>query len=87
MRAEELIESNNHPAAEDVRSQAEKRWLAANGDKYAGQWVALDGSRLLAHGADAPSVYRTSRATLAGSDRVPLVVLVQSADALPFGGW
>ncbi len=87
MRAEELIESNNHPAAEAERAQAEKRWLAENSDKYAGQWVALDGSRLLAHGDDAQSVYRTSRAALAGSDRVPLVVLVQSADALPFGGW
>lgn len=87
MRAEELIESNNHPAAEDERTQAEKHWLATNSDKYAGQWVALDGSRLLAHGDNAQSVYRTSRATLAGSDRVPLVVLVESADALPFGGW
>lgn len=87
MRAEELIESNNHPAADDERAQAEKCWLAENSDQYAGQWVALDGSRLLAHGADAQAVYRTSQAALAGSDRVPLVVLVQSADALPFGGW
>jgi hypothetical protein len=87
MRAEELIESNNRPSADDERTQAEKCWLRENSNQYAGQWVALDGGRLLAHGDDAQSVYRTSRAALAGSGRVPLVVLVQSADALPFGGW
>jgi len=87
MRAEELIESNNRPAADDESTQAEKCWLRENSNQYAGQWVALDGGRLLAHGDDAQSVYLTSRAALAGSGRVPLVVLVQSADALPFGGW
>jgi hypothetical protein len=87
MRAEELIESNNHPAAENERAQAEKRWLAENSDQYTGEWVALDGDRLLAHGDDAQSVYRTSRIALARSGRVPLVVLIQGADALPFGGW
>ncbi|MCI0666143.1 MAG: DUF5678 domain-containing protein [Acidobacteria bacterium] len=28
----------------------EKAWLAQHRDKYAGQWVALDGDRLLGHG-------------------------------------
>lgn len=87
MRVEELIESNNRPAAEAERALAEKSWLAENSDKHAGQWVALDGGRLLAYGADAQSVYRTSRAALAGSGRVPLVVLVKRADSLPSGGW
>src|ERR1700704_2641942 len=87
MSAEDLIQSDNHPAAEDERAQAENPGLAKNSGKYAGQWVALDGSSLLAHGDDAQSVYRTSRMALARSGRVPLVVLVQSADALAFGGW
>lgn len=62
----------------------ELRWLAEHGLEYAGQWVALDRDRLLAHGADARAVYEAAHN--AGIS-LPLVVLVEPADRPAFGGW
>lgn len=62
----------------------EMRWLTEHRDEYAGQWVALDGERLIASGVSAKVVYETARA--AGVE-LPLVVQVEPADQLPFGGW
>jgi hypothetical protein len=36
----------------------EFQWLAQNSDRYQGEWVALFGKRLLAHGADYSKVSR-----------------------------
>ena len=59
----------------------EMRWLAENRHRYVGQWVALEGSCLLASGATARDVFARV------SDRPsPLVVRVDEDD-LPFGGW
>jgi hypothetical protein len=87
MRVEELAGTNSPIPQDEERNQAEGCWLVKNRANYAGQWVALDGDRLLAHGADAALVYQTSRAALAHTGRVPLVVLIETADELPFGGW
>lgn len=62
----------------------EMQWLEEHRDEYAGQWVALDGDRLLSHGPQAREVFAAARR--AGVER-PLVVQVESRDALPFGGW
>ena len=35
----------------------ERAWIEAHRDEYLGQWVALDGDRLIAHGSDAKKVY------------------------------
>lgn len=40
----------------------EMRWLKDHGRQYAGQWVALDGDRLIAHGADAKAVFAAAKA-------------------------
>jgi hypothetical protein len=40
----------------------ERAWLEAHRDEYLGEWVALDGDRLLAHGSDARKVYEEARA-------------------------
>lgn len=70
---------------EQVDASRETRWLAEHGREYAGQWVALDGDRLLAHGESAREVYE---AVHASEVRLPLVVLVEADDeSLPFGGW
>lgn len=71
-------------AARDLEAR-ERRWLAAHGTEYAGQWVALDGDRLLCHGADARSVYAEARRKATGS--IPLVVRLEAQTELPFGGW
>src|SRR5437867_1303249 len=69
-----------HPAD----SARERRWLAERRGEYAGQSVALDGDRLLAHGTDAREVHRAARRS---GVRLPLVVRVEPPDQLPFGGW
>ncbi|HXB67246.1 MAG TPA: DUF5678 domain-containing protein [Candidatus Acidoferrales bacterium] len=64
--------------------QEEQHWLAENRSEYAGQWVALDGNKLLAHGPTAHEVYEQARAS---GVALPLVVQVEPPDQLPFGGW
>jgi hypothetical protein len=44
-------------------------WLRLNSKDYGGEWVALDGDRLIAHGPDAKEVYAAA---------------IELADALPF---
>src|SRR5262249_15784049 len=39
----------------------ELRWIKEHREEYAGQWVALDGDRLLAHGTDAHQVFAKAR--------------------------
>jgi predicted DNA-binding antitoxin AbrB/MazE fold protein len=62
----------------------EFQWLAKESGHYAGQWGALDGSRLVAHGNELPTVSAAARA--AGVDR-PLLTHLHPAGELPFGGW
>ena len=62
----------------------ELEWLATESGPYAGQWVALDGNRLIAHGNELAVVSAAARA--AGVDK-PLLTHLASADELPFGGW
>jgi len=61
----------------------EMAWLAKESAAYAGQWVALAGSRLVAHGPKLIEVSETAKA--AGVDQ-PLFAHVPMDD-LPFGGW
>ncbi len=77
--------ANAKPATDrsDV-CQDELHWLAEHRSEYAGQWVALDGTRLLAHGLNAREVYEQARASGVG---LPLVIQVEPLDQLPFGGW
>lgn len=63
--------------------RAELEWLAKESREYAGQWVALDGSRLVAHGAKLASVRAAAEA--AGVPQ-PFFASVPDDD-LPFGGW
>lgn len=63
---------------------SEQRWLAEHGHEYAGQWVALDGDKLLAHGESSHEVYDAVRDS---GVQLPLVVRVDPTDRLPFGGW
>ncbi|HVF26666.1 MAG TPA: DUF5678 domain-containing protein [Pyrinomonadaceae bacterium] len=64
--------------------ERERAWIEANRDEYLGQWVALDGDKLLAHGHDAREVADAARA--AGMT-VPFVVRVESKMEAYWGGW
>jgi hypothetical protein len=57
-------------------------WLAENRQKYAGQWVALDGDVLLASGKTSREVF----AAVADYTPTPLVVRIEN-DQRPFAGW
>jgi hypothetical protein len=60
-----------------------RRWMAARRHEYSGQWVALDGERLIAHGTNAKEVFAAARADGA---YLPLVTFIQPADAALFVG-
>lgn len=67
------------------RSGKSLRWLHENGEKYSGQWVALNGGRLMASGPTAKEVY--SKAKAEGVE-IPLVELVTDPEPVPStGGW
>jgi len=72
-------------AAAPVNHRREEfQWLATESGPYAGQWVALDGRRLVAHGTDLATVSAAARA--AGVER-PLLTHLPPDGELPFGGW
>jgi len=66
------------------RWEREQRWLGEHRDEYVGQWVALEGDRLLASGADGHAVYEAAREA---GVRAHLVTRVESRDEPPFAGW
>ena len=67
------------------RSAKSLRWLDENREKYSGEWVALDGDRLIANGPTAKEVY--SKAKAEGFE-IPFVELVTDQDPMPStGGW
>ena len=67
------------------RSVKSLRWLHQNREKYSGQWVALNGDRLIASGPTAKEVY--SKAKAEGVE-IPFVELVIDPEPGPStGGW
>ena len=61
------------------------RWLHENRERYSGQWVALDGDRLIANGPNAKEVYSKAKAE---GVQIPFVELVTDPDPVPStGGW
>ena len=65
-------------------NEQERTWLDAHRDEYLGQWVALDGDRLIAHGVDARTVYEAARAR---GVEVPYIDRVEPKDEASMGGW
>lgn len=80
--------SNGEPDSSQARanrSAQSLKWLQENQEKYSGQWVALDGDRLIASGSTAKEVY--SKAKAEGVE-IPFVELVTTRESEPFtGGW
>ena len=75
----------NDSQAHTNRSAKSLRWLQENREKHLGQWVALDGDRLIASGPTAKDVY--SKAKAEGVE-IPFVELVNKEESGPFtGGW
>ena len=60
-----------------------QKWMDEHATEYGGQWVALDGDRLIAHGVNAAEVFSAADADGA---YLPLVTYIPPADAPPFAG-
>ena len=69
--------------AQAERSAKSLRWLDENQEKYSGQWVALDGDRLIANGPTAKEVYSKAKAEGVAT---PFVELVTRREPVPFTG-
>jgi len=79
------LPNGNASQADTNRSAKSLRWLQENREKYSGQWVALDGDRLIASGSSAKEVYSKARAE---GIEIPFVELVTDPESVPFtGGW
>lgn len=61
----------------------EQRWLRKHEQEYRGQWVALDGERLLANGKDGRAVAQAARDAGVQS---PFLAFVEDQPA-PWAGW
>ncbi|HMS39249.1 MAG TPA: DUF5678 domain-containing protein [Pyrinomonadaceae bacterium] len=59
------------------------RWIDENKEEFDGQWVCLDGDKLIAHGKDAKAVYGEAKAK---GIETPFMERIK-ANELPFGGW
>ncbi len=68
----------------DERFKRALKWIDENREEFDGQWVALDGDTLLAHGADGKKVHRTAQAK---GVETPLMHRVSIKETQPFGGW
>jgi predicted DNA-binding antitoxin AbrB/MazE fold protein len=68
----------------DVFFTKEMEWLRLHRKEHQGEYVALDGDRLVAHGKDGREVFRRAREQ---GVEVPFVSYTPPADEPPFGGW
>jgi hypothetical protein len=77
-------QDNDHGHGPTVPRAREMRWLSEHAAEYVGQWVALDGDRLLSHATEARQVYEDAHAA---GVQVPFVVYVEAPDEFQWGGW
>jgi Family of unknown function (DUF5678) len=65
------------------RSAKSLKWLDENREKYSGQWVALDGDRLIVNGPSATEGYSKAKAE---GVAIPFVELLPRRESVPFTG-
>jgi hypothetical protein len=62
----------------------ELRWLKEHRHEYMGQWVALDGDRLVAHGTNAREALQAAREA---GVKAPFIEQIFPTDDMPYVGW
>jgi Family of unknown function (DUF5678) len=67
----------------DEKFKSALKWIDEHRQEFDGQFVLLDGDKLLAHGKDAKPLYAEARSK---GIETPLLHRVK-ANELPFGGW
>lgn len=65
-------------------NEQERSWINAHREEYLGQWVALDGDRLVVHGTDAKQVYDEAREQ---GITAPYLERVSPKQEAFIGGW
>jgi hypothetical protein len=65
----------------EPQDEAAFKWINEHGSEYPGQWLALDGDRLLAHGPDLGEVAAAARAV---GVQFPLLHLVEPPREHPY---
>lgn len=84
LSATQTHQSNFIPPFDTQDSAPSLRWIAEHRAEFAGQYVALDGDRLVAHGTDPQEIIAAVRASgLSGL----FFTLIPPADAPPFAGF
>jgi hypothetical protein len=82
-------EKNNNATTSNYSEQKGEKfrlalnWIHEHCQEFDGQFVLLDGDKLIAHGKDAKPLYAEARSK---GIEIPLVHRVK-ANELPFGGW
>ena len=69
---------------EQERFQKSLAWIKENRSEYIGQWVVLDGDRLISHGRDGGLVYDGAKA--AGIE-TPFLIHVIEEEGPFYAGW
>ena len=85
-----LVEAEKKQAIpnDDSKIRGEKfrlalNWIEEHKEEFDGQWVVLDGDKLIAHGTDSKTVCDEARAK---GIEIPFLKRVK-AKILPWGGW
>jgi predicted DNA-binding antitoxin AbrB/MazE fold protein len=65
----------------------EHAWLKAHAHEYSGQWVVLDGDRLLGHSSDYQEALRITREAEANGLAVPFATFLRETAEPFWGGW
>jgi len=82
-KALDVLDADSTARSVFITRKTEAEWINQHRDEYLGEWVALQGDCLIAHGSDARQVYLAARE--AGIS-TPYVVRVERVE--PFtGGW
>jgi len=68
----------------DRSFRREMEWLKSHRHEYPGEYVAIEGDQLFAHGPNGRKALAEARQ--AGAKH-PLIVRIEAEDELPFGGW
>ena len=77
-------QGRGEPAWRFFGLSVQQQWVKCNGAQYKGEWVVLDGDRLVGHGPDPKEFYDLARAQGVKS---PFVVHLPTGEELPWGGW
>jgi hypothetical protein len=77
-------ESRPTSIRQTVSRDRERQWLAENRTRYVGQWVVIEGDRLIASGPNSRDVFQAAKQA---GIQVPFLIQVEPEDQLPFGGW